>query len=175
MTWNYETLCRIGTIRGYGETENGLEIQELLEANVTVISNEQCKKYLESNSTKKAVRRDINKALKNGLNYGFLCAQGIFTEDGRRTGACKVLYINKLYIVYIVHIVHTALYTTHCTPGRQWRTSYSGKQVCRGPRHSGWYRIRWSGLQYWDPRLVHQVLYTSLQGESEIRVELTRA
>ena len=49
----------------------------LLEANVTVISNELCKEYLDYNGTKKAqVKKQVQNALKNGLNYGLFCAQG---------------------------------------------------------------------------------------------------
>ena len=81
---------------------------------MTVISNELCKEYLVSNSTRrKSTKKKIDAALKNGLNYGFLCAQGIFTENGIFTGACKVLYIDKLYILYIVRTVHTVHIIVH--------------------------------------------------------------
>ena len=49
----------------------------LLEANVTVISNELCQEYLTHNGTLKTqVKKKISNALKNGLNYGLFCAQG---------------------------------------------------------------------------------------------------
>ena len=57
-------------------TENGTK-GYLLEANVTVISNELCKEYLDYNGTQRVqVKKKINNALSNGLNYGLFCTQG---------------------------------------------------------------------------------------------------
>jgi len=67
---------KIGTIQGYGLTEFGSRGQ-LLEANVTIISNEECKDQLDYNTTENSVaQRQINQALPQGLNYGLLCARG---------------------------------------------------------------------------------------------------
>ena len=52
---------------------------KLLETKVTVISNEECKSILASNSSldvSGAMRRNLAKALANGINYGLLCTQG---------------------------------------------------------------------------------------------------
>ena len=90
-------------------TENGTK-GYLLEANVTVISNELCKEYLDYNGTQRVqVKTKINNALSNGLNYGLFCTQGIQAfsipkllsvkiyfklpgyqdENGVFTGSCK--------------------------------------------------------------------------------------
>ena len=80
----------IATVQGYGVKADGSR-GRLLEANVTVISNELCKEYFNYNSTvDKAIKRKIDTALPNGLNYGFLCAQGkMRASDGAFSGSCK--------------------------------------------------------------------------------------
>ena len=73
---DYNNIDKIATIQGYGEVEDGGR-GGLLEANVTVISNEQCKQYLNYNaSINSKVEPKLKIALKNGINYGFLCSQG---------------------------------------------------------------------------------------------------
>lgn len=80
---------KIATVQGYGVTENGTK-GYLLEANVTVISNELCKEYLDYNGTQRVqVKKKINNALSNGLNYGLFCTQGYQDENGVFTGSCK--------------------------------------------------------------------------------------
>ena len=72
-----ENVGKIATVQGYGTTEEG-EVGSLLETNVTVITNDQCKEYFNYNETlnkNNAIQRLIDTALPNGLNYGFLCAQ----------------------------------------------------------------------------------------------------
>ena len=77
----------IATLQGYGETENGTR-GDLLEANVTVITNEACKELLQFNATKKSkVRLDGGAALPAGLE-GLFCAQGIY-KNGVFSGPCK--------------------------------------------------------------------------------------
>ena len=85
-----DNINKIATVQGYGVTEDG-EVGTLLETNVTVITNELCKEYIDYNSTlNKAIKKQINKALDNGLNYGFLCAQGFPSKDGKTiSGSCK--------------------------------------------------------------------------------------
>ena len=80
----------LATVQGYGLQANG-SVGKLREANVTIISNEQCKEYFNHNSTEnKAIKRQIDTALPNGLNYGFLCAQGkMRPSDGVFSGSCK--------------------------------------------------------------------------------------
>eukprot|EP00092_Neocalanus_flemingeri_P037709 GFUD01041055.1.p1 GENE.GFUD01041055.1~~GFUD01041055.1.p1 ORF type:complete len:698 (+),score=145.05 GFUD01041055.1:85-2178(+) len=80
---------KLATIQGYGLTETG-ERGTLLEANVTIISNAQCKEQLDFNTTNnKVARKQIDQALPQGLNYGLLCAQGEKNEDGIYRGSCK--------------------------------------------------------------------------------------
>ena len=79
----------IATVQGYGVTEDG-SVGDLLETNVTIISNDKCKEYFTYNSTEnKAIKRQIDTALPNGLNYGFLCAQGKMNKKGVFSGSCK--------------------------------------------------------------------------------------
>ena len=79
----------IATVQGYGVKADGSR-GRLLEANVNVISNELCKEYFNYNSTlDKAIKRKIDTALPNGLNYGLLCAQGKQNKKGIFSGACK--------------------------------------------------------------------------------------
>ena len=66
-------------LQGYGLTEDGSR-GNLLEANVTIISNDLCKEYLQYNVSQNdngRIKLEISNALKNGLNFGLLCAQGI--------------------------------------------------------------------------------------------------
>jgi len=77
------------TVQGYGKTEDG-EFGELLETNVTVITNEDCTAMLKFNGTRKiAINRQGISALPYGLNYGMFCAQGQQNEKGVFSGACK--------------------------------------------------------------------------------------
>jgi len=84
-----DNIGRIATIQGYGLTETG-ESGNLLETNVTIITNKKCKEYLNFNATdNKIVREKIDKALPHGLDYGLLCAQGAMNEKGIFKGSCK--------------------------------------------------------------------------------------
>ena len=60
-----------------------------METNVTIITNEKCKEYLNFNATNKIVKEKIDKALPHGLDYGLLCAQGAMNEKGIFKGPCK--------------------------------------------------------------------------------------
>ena len=65
-------------MKGYGENENG-DSGVLLETNVTIISNRACKTILASNSSlddSGTMKKNLDKALANGINYGLLCTQG---------------------------------------------------------------------------------------------------
>merc|ERR1739838_737577 len=86
-------IGKTGTIQGYGLTEFATRGQ-LLEANVTIISNEVCQEALEYNTTGNDVaKRQINQALPQGLNYGLLCARGelVINKEGNPVykGSCK--------------------------------------------------------------------------------------
>eukprot|EP00092_Neocalanus_flemingeri_P019183 GFUD01020782.1.p1 GENE.GFUD01020782.1~~GFUD01020782.1.p1 ORF type:complete len:726 (+),score=150.54 GFUD01020782.1:33-2210(+) len=84
-----DNIDKIATVQGYGLTETG-ERGELLETNVTVITNELCKEYLDHNATNnKLVRQKIDKALPFGLKYGLICAQGKMNDEGIFRGSCK--------------------------------------------------------------------------------------
>ena len=81
---------RIATVQGYGTTETG-EKGTLLETNVTVITNQRCKEILNHNVTgNNNNRKKILQALPLGLDYGLLCAQGIYNEEKDiYSGSCK--------------------------------------------------------------------------------------
>ena len=83
------------TLQGYGETENGTS-GTLLEANVTVIENQECMKQLQSNITSKPnniseiISEQFCTQLPMGLTEAFLCSQGILNiENGVFSGPCK--------------------------------------------------------------------------------------
>ena len=68
-------------MQGYGLTETG-EKGKLLETNLTVISNPMCKEILNANITGNIDnRKKLLQALPLGLEYGLLCAQGIYSEE----------------------------------------------------------------------------------------------
>ena len=84
-----DNVNKLATVQGYGITEDG-EVGNLLETNVTVITNDQCKEYFKHNITlNKAIKRQIERALSNGLDESILCTQGHMTEDGVFTEPCK--------------------------------------------------------------------------------------
>merc|ERR1711902_331753 len=86
----FEVINKIATVQGYGVTESGTK-GNLLETNVTVITNKYCKEILQANVTKDQNNaKKILKALPLGLDYGLMCAQGIYKADkGIYTGSCK--------------------------------------------------------------------------------------
>merc|ERR1712223_1084561 len=86
----FEVINKIATVQGYGVTESGTK-GDLLETNVTVITNKYCKEILQANVTKDQNNaKKILKALPLGLDYGLMCAQGIYKADkGIYTGSCK--------------------------------------------------------------------------------------
>jgi len=85
---NLDKIGRLATVQGYGLTETG-ERGELLETNVTVITNDDCKRILDFNATSSNSRKKIDNALPFGLNYGLLCARGEMNEKGVFRGSCK--------------------------------------------------------------------------------------
>ena len=84
-----DIISKTATVQGTGVTEVG-EVGTLLETNVTVISNELCREIFHYNQTlNKAIERQINTALPNGLDDGFLCSQGHMNRYGVITAPCK--------------------------------------------------------------------------------------
>merc|ERR1739838_657793 len=80
---------QLAKVLGRGLTETGAR-GELLESNVTIIDNEECKKIMDYNSTdNKIVRKKYDKAMPLGLSYGQICAVGFQNEEGVFSGACK--------------------------------------------------------------------------------------
>jgi len=72
----FDTIGKIATIQGFGLTEDNTK-GDLLETNVTIISNEECKISLnEKLEGQEDLKSKMNKALPQGLNYGLLCAKG---------------------------------------------------------------------------------------------------
>jgi len=75
-----------------GNIQSGNIQGNILEADVTIISNNDCKKALRYNTSENSlVRKQIDEALPQGLNYGLVCAQGRKrrNKNGEFTGACK--------------------------------------------------------------------------------------
>ena len=85
-----EKVGKIATVQGFGLTETGSK-GDLLEANVTVISDEDCVQTLRSNTSANIIaRQKIIKALPLGLNVGLMCAAGILNKETNVTsGSCK--------------------------------------------------------------------------------------
>ena len=77
-----------------GVLGGGEEGGKLLEANVTIISNEECKgkEGLDSNKISRQNKLKMLTALPLGLEYGMMCAKGE-CEDGVCKTSCKVCTI----------------------------------------------------------------------------------
>ena len=68
-------------VQGYGVTEKESH-GTLLEANVTVITTEECRRILRYNATSSRITRNLlTGALPFGLNEKFVCAHGIQDEE----------------------------------------------------------------------------------------------
>jgi len=82
---------KIATIQGFGLDEEGIK-GNLLETNVTVISNKDCTNQLRNIVEERGdggTRDLINTAIPYGLDYGFICAKGIYNKTlDRYSGAC---------------------------------------------------------------------------------------
>ena len=66
--------------QGYGITEFDTS-GTLLETNVTVITNEECRRMLRERSSRSIVRNLLKGSLPYGLSDQFLCAAGIENEE----------------------------------------------------------------------------------------------
>ena len=69
---------QIGLVQGFGITEDGTAPDNVLEANVTIISNSKCTSEMDKMS--KQYENEINQALPNGLSDKLLCTQGIWNK-----------------------------------------------------------------------------------------------
>ena len=55
---------------------------ELREANVTIINNRDCAKYLQGNTTNQLIlKTKLQLALQDGINKGLICATGDLKEE----------------------------------------------------------------------------------------------
>ena len=80
---------KIGTVQGYGETEEGTS-GKLLEANVKVISNQKCKEILETRITDPSIFEALVRSIPLGLQDGMMCTEGIYNPStNQTTGPCK--------------------------------------------------------------------------------------
>jgi len=77
-------------VQGYGKTDEGTK-GKLLEANVTVISNQRCKEIFQANiSTDPSIFRKLLQSIPLGLEDGMMCTQGIYNPSTKKTtGTCK--------------------------------------------------------------------------------------
>ena len=69
---------QIGLVQGFGITEDGTAPDNVLEANVTIISNSKCTSEMDKMS--KLYTDEISQALPNGLSDILLCTQGIWNK-----------------------------------------------------------------------------------------------
>ena len=98
-----DNVGEVATLLGYGNTENGRNGFNLLEANVTLISNEECRSRLQynisSDPNKITIQELLCNDLPNGINDQFLCATGIYNEEkGIFSGSCKGDSGGPLYV-----------------------------------------------------------------------------
>jgi len=92
-----------GLVQGYGLTEDGIYPDSLLEANVTILSNQECRRKLQlklkQTNIRDVDRKTIEDALPEGLNKHLLCTKGIFDwKTQTYTGPCKGDDGGPLYI-----------------------------------------------------------------------------
>ena len=97
---------QIALTQGFGITENTVdttEERELLETNVTIISNDECYNKLEmaESSTLKATARN---AMPNGVTDQMLCTLCIVKEIGEKT-------ICSVSVVFCYYFNHTSYIT----------------------------------------------------------------
>ena len=82
LAQNYKIDGTKGLVQGYGLTEDGIYPDSLLEVNVTILSNQQCRRKLQWNlkytNIRDSDRQTIEDALPEGLNKHLLCTQGIY-------------------------------------------------------------------------------------------------
>ena len=83
---------QIGLVQGFGITEDGTAPDNVLEANVTIISNSKCTSEMDKMS--KLYKDEIDNALPNGLSDKLLCTQGIWNK---KKSVFTVSFININY------------------------------------------------------------------------------
>ena len=77
------------TVQGYGKTERGVSSRELLETNVTVISNKECEDIMQHNTTNNLnTKNTVESSLPEGLKRGIICGQGSVNEAGVVRSSC---------------------------------------------------------------------------------------
>jgi len=90
---------QVALVQGFGITENGTPPEGILEANVTIISNQQCQE--EMDNLKKKYGNQAKEALPEGLTDAILCTKGIWNKKKSVfTGPCDgddggPLFINQ--------------------------------------------------------------------------------
>ena len=90
-----ELINRTALVQGFGVTEDGKQSDGLLQANVTVISNENCAQYISYNvSDNKIDRKRVKDAAPNGIVSQVMCTMGI--EDPKN-GNYSVRYAINLF------------------------------------------------------------------------------
>ena len=93
-----------------GVLGGGEEGGKLLEANVTIISNEECKgkEGLDSNKISRQNKQKMLTALPLGLEYGMMCAKGE-CEDGVCKTSCKVQFSSSPIIIFRSANIHSII------------------------------------------------------------------
>ena len=73
-----ELINRTALVQGFGITENGTQSNELLQANVTVISNENCAQYISYNVSDNLIdKKRVQDAAPFGIVSQVICTMGI--------------------------------------------------------------------------------------------------
>ena len=89
-----ELINRTALVQGFGITENGTQSNELLQANVTVISNENCAQYISYNVSDNLIdKKRIQDTAPLGIVSQVMCTMGI--EDPKN-GNYSVRYTINL-------------------------------------------------------------------------------
>ena len=84
---------QIGLVQGFGIAEDGTAPDNVLEANVTIISNSKCTS--EMDKMNKLYKDERDNALPNGLSDKLLCTQGIWNKK-------KSVFTVSLINIYIL-------------------------------------------------------------------------
>ena len=95
-----ELINRTALVQGFGITENGTQSNELLQANVTVISNENCAEYISYNVSENLIdKKRIQDAAPLGIVSQVMCTMGI--EDPKSSNF-SVRYTINLFVKVLV-------------------------------------------------------------------------
>lgn len=86
--------------QGFGVTETGELPDQLLEAKVKIISNEECSRNLTSSKSRSTI--DFEKKFPKDINEGLLCSIGIYNAEKKIYSVSSTkLILSRLYVGFI--------------------------------------------------------------------------